>query len=196
MKYQKELLTGATLPAGVMVLPEALAVGVLRLYCVFGPVLAFLSYRPRPYAQTDAMVTYGFLDPAGVESAALSEGFVILYNARAKYMLGVSVLAHRFAAAFVAFVALLPALATRCNTRHIPQSKGGLVGGRDQGSLVEACLDKNDKMSACMCFVLVIASRELHDDTFATSGSRSCCSSLPTLNLGNLKVKHKTCGMP
>ena len=35
------------------------------------------------------MVTYGFLDPAGVESVALSEGFAVLYNARAKLMLRV-----------------------------------------------------------------------------------------------------------
>ena len=94
------------------------------------------------------MVTYGFLDPAGVESAALSEGFVVLYNAaRAKYMLSVSVLA-RPVLLLLLLLPLLPALATRFNTAHIPQSKGGLVGGRDQGSLVEACLDK---MSACAC---------------------------------------------
>lgn len=30
--------------------------------------------RPRPYAQTDAMVTYGFMDPVGVDSVGFPNG--------------------------------------------------------------------------------------------------------------------------
>ena len=130
--------------------------------------------RPRPYAQTDAMVTYGFMDPVGVDSVGFPNGAMEKRHRN-----------DQTAAVRIGFQCCI----------------GGLPGWRDQSSIVEANW-RLKWLTVFTCFRSSILSYGAVSLLFSyhclcyNGGWRSCCYFLSQAPKLERAVKQRTCAMP